>query len=108
MELADRYGIADNLMDKGAFITTAYLYFSCGCSTCLLIQELNHIKAVSMGLAPRPGGGIGGTGGGGFEAVQQRVMGMPEGTNPLKGGIGGGRGGMVLTGADTPKVITNW
>ena len=30
--------------------------FSCGCSACLLFQELNHIKAVQMGLAPGPQG----------------------------------------------------
>ncbi len=110
VELAERYGVADDLMEKGAFVTTAYLLFSCGCSTCLLIQELNHIKAVRMGLAPGPGGS--GSLGVANVVPQQRVMLSPDaigtGTNPLKGGSGGGRGGGVLTGADTPKVITNW
>jgi hypothetical protein len=42
----------------------AYCYFACGCAPCLLIQELNHIKAVQMGLAPGPGG----------QLPQQKVM----------------------------------
>ena len=42
--LARKYGVADNI-DDGTRCSTAWFMFSCGCSACLLFQELNHIKA---------------------------------------------------------------
>jgi hypothetical protein len=59
-----KYGINDTLDASGGCFSMAYLYFACGCAPCLLIQELNHIKAVQMGLAPGPGG----------QLPQQKVM----------------------------------
>jgi len=82
--LANRYGINDPL-EQGTCFSMAYIYFACGCGTvrsylllhfsfflvvltfspfiflflqCLLIQELNHVKAVQMGLAPGPQGAV--------------------------------------------------
>jgi hypothetical protein len=48
-----KYGIMDNI-DDGTRCSTAWLMFSCGCSACLLFQELNHLKAMEMGVAGAP------------------------------------------------------
>ncbi len=52
--LAAKYGINDPLQE--GCISCAYLLFACGCGPCLLIQELNHIKAAQMGMRPGPAG----------------------------------------------------
>lgn len=54
--LSLKYGVADPYEQPMCFTSQALILFQCGCSHCMLLQELNHIKAVEMGLAPGPGG----------------------------------------------------
>lgn len=42
--LALKYGVADPYREPICFTSKALVLFQCGCSHCLLYQELNHIK----------------------------------------------------------------